>query len=377
MSGGKTTSSDSWEQRDGYKPEWAQEIDVTSDAAQHSDSEIFDQAVEMGVEAARGLERDEKLGLIPPRQRPRRRIAALIVALVLAGVGVGIAIATHYSDSSSTSQQEEAAPENHDESDEQKEVSDDEKEGESAQVDKEKPPIQPEKQPDGSYHTQFVFLDDRQKILVPAEVLTSTEPWVMRIHGSDYGENSFYTFVKLEIINDRGWNIVNPYIDYQLLDSQPRSTTCDYTIPLILNAEVERYYPLSKNSIVDFHGSGQLDVDFLPVSVGATQWNTSEPLKGSFSDVIAFSGSLENLRFHFGKCKKCEIYAYDPSDRVWVVINKSDYDKEKRTNVNIPKPENIKKLGFDKPDSSGYLFVYVWKEPSHDEQTWWYLERSR
>ncbi|MBR6458578.1 MAG: hypothetical protein IKS49_00260 [Actinomycetaceae bacterium] len=366
--------------------EWAQEFD-TDAPAQRSDSERFDRAVEMGVEAAQSLERDETLGLIPPRRRSRRFPISLLLAGTLALSVAGVAHAPHNDDSASSTQQGQSA---------------------SRVPIEEKPPVQIEKQPDGSYRAHVTLnpanrLSETQTVEIPEDVVKSDKPWAMSIHGaidtasavrisckpvlfyddaSGAGETVFYSdwcqeAASVSQSNNFIWEgAVGTEDSTDFSDSSQSSVEQVFALPGHFPKVISFGHRETIPKVTFTGAAAQLDVDFLPVEAIAVPWDKSEPVKGSDSMFIAFSGSLDDLALDFDG-GTIMLYGYVPSadgaDKggQWspLLIKSSGYRKDElKLNTKA-----IDQYGFTRADASGYLFVEVKAKEFAHSPLWWRL----
>ncbi|MBR6458581.1 MAG: hypothetical protein IKS49_00275 [Actinomycetaceae bacterium] len=363
MAKGNEKSSNSWEQHSGYKPEWAQEIDAEGAAELPSASERFDHAIEMGVQAAQKLERDETLGLIHSSRRSPRRSAAVIAAGALILAGVVVALGSHYSKTPApTTQQQQDVPAAQDDAPE-------------AHNEEETTFIQTKEEPGGSFgaHVKLTHgtqgIRDTQRVEIPEKiVLDTSQPWFMRVTGF-VDESSRYGKSCTPVLSYNGEFGEKSTVNYDDACRNIQESTFEkmYTLPAP--------FPTVKHKEITpevaFTGGGvQFDVDFFPVSAVALPWDTSESLDGNTSTFIAFSGSLDNLALEFGNCRVA-LSIYKPSegfrylnDPYAVSIMPDEY-------LGVLKQELIKELGFDRDDASGYLFVEIIESGS--KPPWWQL----
>ncbi|MBR6458573.1 MAG: hypothetical protein IKS49_00235 [Actinomycetaceae bacterium] len=416
MSDDKKTGSNSWERADGYKPEWAREFD-TDTPNQRSDSESFDRAVEMGVEAAEALER-EKLRASSPspkskkpqtkekqskkpqttkkqnkghhakaqedrglRTQKRQNKGSLTkrshdkkesisdtsgtlgtALYMLFGIGLIAAFAFlgSWVDSHTDNKPSHSTQRNNSSYSTQKQHP----------VSKVKEPssIQPEKQDDGSYHAHVELGSTPGRVKIPTEVARSfSEPWVMRVRG-DIGESSFSTCMSqlmVHKVSRNYWDRIAKYPDWC-------EETKEHAFERWASFPTELNRGMNSPVALDFYGwNARLDIDFLPISAIAVQWNTSEPLKGSDSTFVAFSGSLEGLKLSFGSAR-VSFRVYNPTNGAYLDLTPYDVPDVTENFSTEAKAEVIKKLGFDRDDASGYIFVDV-KESAQSGSSWWQL----
>lgn len=368
MARGKEKSSHSWEQRDGYKPEWAQEIDTEGAAKRRSASERFDRAIEMGVKASQTLERDKTLGLIPSSGRSRRRFVAVLAAVLLLVGAVTVSLGTHHSNApTSVSQQKQDVPAA-------------ENNAPVVQDEDETTFIQAKEQPDGSYRAHLTLthgtqgLRDTQQVAVPEKiVLDTSQPWIMRVKGSVDESSQYGRSCKplLSYNSESGGKSTVSYSD-ACRNMQQSAVEELYALPAPFPTvkDKESDYKVITPGVAFTGGGVHLDVDFLPVSAIAVSWGTNEPLKGNMSTFIAFSGSLEDLKLNFGYCRVA-LYIYKPSEGFRYLNDPHAVSIMPEHYSGMLKQDLIKELGFDRDDASGYLFIEIMEKGSRPP--WWQL----
>lgn len=395
MSEDKKTGSNSWERPDGYKPEWAREFD-TDTPNRRSDSENFDRAIEMGVRAAEGLEREklrassssskskkpqtkekqnkgrhakENQSSLQKRQNEGRLtkksqgknhtlgdvlawlvVPVFCVALLSFGLWMdsrdhGKTYSTQNDNSSYSSRKQP-----------------------TFSAVKEPPSIEPEKQDDGSYHVHIELGSTPGRVKIPTELARShDEPWVMRVRG-DIGEFTF-SHCNSQLLEHKAsgnyWDRIEKYPDWC-------GETKEHTFEHVASFPTEFNRGIGSPVVLDFYGwNAQLDIDFFPISAIAVPWNTSEPLKGSDSTPVVFSGSLEGLKLSFGS-SRVGFRVYNPSNGAYFDLAPYDVPDVTEHFSSEAKAEVIKKLGFDRDDASGYIIVDV-KEKWPTGTPWWQL----
>lgn len=373
---------------DTYTPEWAEEFDTDESTTQRSDSERLDRAIERGVEAAEALERDKILGLIPSRQRSRRRPVAMLAALVIAGAGIGIALSSQYGHSASSSSSQQGI-----EGEQQK------SEGEQQESQQEEAPlIDATKQDDGTYRAHVVLEaseDDITKhVRVPSAVEAGKRPWAIRVHATIDTSSPWVASCKIEngvhggSITETDWcDRADVYSRPSIAewrdavgDQEPNGYSwtrrSDVDQIHILPTIKRSYDPKDQDAILDVVGASvSIDIDFIPVSALAVPWDRSEPLKGTNSTFIAFSGSLEDLTLKYGG-GDLTLYAYSRracrlSVPGWQSLSKIHDSREISTDL---KTECIDELGFNDEDASGYLFVEARSGVYSPDPLWWVLK---
>ncbi|MBR6458584.1 MAG: hypothetical protein IKS49_00290 [Actinomycetaceae bacterium] len=373
-----------------YKPEWAEEFDTDKPASPRSDSERLDRAIERGVEAAEALERDETLGLIPPRQRSRRRPAAMLAALVIAGAGVGVALSPKQSELPSSSQQEIEEGQQKSGGDQQE-----------SQQEEEETPIEPTKRDDGIYSAHVVLetskYDSEKYVIVPSAVESHKRPWAIRVHTTIDTSSQWMSSCLIRnglhggLITRTDWcdeldrESKVAIVEWREAVGEHRPNDNDYS--WMRQSDVEQIHPLPKiktsydpkeqEATLKVSGASvSMDIDFIPVSTLAVPWDRSEPLRGNNSTFIAFSGSLDNLTLNYGG-GDLALYAYGRSvcgssdEDGWVNLKKDDNAYKVLTDL---KTECIDELGFNKENASGYLFVEA-RTNAYDASSplWWTL----
>lgn len=362
----------------GDTNEWGEHIDTKTPIGQRTDAERFEHALDMGLKAAEVLERDENLGLISPRKRPRYRLLAALAAgsIVLTGVGA-IAVATHYArptPSEQSNSHEESFGNSNGQSvpltDQERSDKTGNKQETQNQEEAKKPDVIAEANDDGSYHAHvdLSYTDGKAgttTVQIPAKAARAIKPWVMRVHTTIDHTKKYVPSCDMTLTFETSYGDewTEQYYDRCRTDSN----TLDYTVPLFPNLSTDSDKVGHAPSVLTVSGgNAQLDLDFLLISAAAVAWDTSEPLKGSDSTIVAFSGSLKDLKLHHGG-NDIDLFLYAPGNTSITRLN-DPYTSSSKPAI---KRELIEELGYDESDASGYLFVKIKSRSS--QPSWWQL----